>query len=198
MERGIRPTFFPTPADFRRWLKQHHRSAPELWVGFFKKHTGKPSLTRSESVDEALCFGWIDGVVKTIDDECYANRFTPRKSNRWSAVNIRKAKALITEGRMQPAGLEAFEARDVKKSGYSIADRRKVKLEKAAEAAFRAHPAAWAFLQAQPAGYRDLVADIVMSAKREETRARRLEMLIAISAAGRRLDPMRPLASQVP
>jgi uncharacterized protein YdeI (YjbR/CyaY-like superfamily) len=178
-------------------LKQHHRSAQELWVGFHRKETGKPTPSWSESVDEALCFGWIDGVRKKLDATRYVQRFTPRKTNRWSALNIRKAKALIKEGRMQPAGLEAFEARDVKKSGYSIADRRTVKLDRTAEAAFRANKAAWTFLEAQLAGYRHLVADIVMSAKREETRARRLEMLIAISAAGRRLDPMRPLASQV-
>jgi uncharacterized protein YdeI (YjbR/CyaY-like superfamily) len=189
----MRPTFFATAAEFRRWLKQHHRSERELWVGFHKKSSGRPSLTWPESVDEALCFGWIDGVRRTIDSESYAIRFTPRKRGSiWSAVNTRRAEEFIREGRMQPAGLRAFEARDPAKSGvYSFEQRRGARLSAEAEARFRANPAAWRFFESQPPGYRRTAVWWVVSAKREATRARRLETLIDDSAAGRRIAPLR-------
>jgi uncharacterized protein YdeI (YjbR/CyaY-like superfamily) len=179
----MQPTFFATPAEFRRWLSKHHESEWELWVGYHKKSTGRPSITWPESVDEALCFGWIDGIRKTVDAERYAVRFTPRKrGSGWSAVNTRRAEELIHAGRMRPAGLKAFEAREREKSGYSI-----VLLGAGATARFRANGAAWRFFQAQPPGYRRTAVWWVISAKREETRERRLETLIADSAAGRRI-----------
>jgi uncharacterized protein YdeI (YjbR/CyaY-like superfamily) len=189
----MQPTFFATPAEFRRWLKQHHESERELWVGFHKKSSGRPSLTWPESVDEALCFGWIDGVRRTIDAKSYAIRFTPRKSgSTWSTVNTRRAEELIRTGRMQPAGLRVFEARDPEKSGvYSFEQRTGARLSTEAEARFRANPAAWRFFESQPRGYRKTALWWVVSAKREATRARHLEILIEDSAAGRRIAPLR-------
>jgi uncharacterized protein YdeI (YjbR/CyaY-like superfamily) len=178
-------------------LKQHHQSASELWVGFHKKGS-KPSLTWSEAVDEALCFGWIDGIRKKVDEERYANRFTPRRTATWSAVNIRRARTLIAAGRMQPAGLKAFEARDRKKSGYSIAQRATIAFSPAAEKTFRANRAAWTFFEGLPPAYRRNHIWFVESAKKTDTRERRLENLIRACANGIRLDPMRPLKDQVP
>lgn len=193
----IAPVYFPSPAAFRRWLKQHHQSASEVWVGFHRKGTGEPSLTWPESLDEALCFGWIDGIRKKIDATRYAQRFTPRKSNRWSAINLRRAQALIAAGRMQPAGLKAFQARDRKHSGYSIAQRDGMSLASELEKVFRSNRAAWAFFESQPPGYRKNAIFFVMGAKQDATRRRRLSVLMTVSAAGRRLDPMRPLAEQI-
>ena len=189
----MQPTFFATPAEFRRWLKQHHQSERELWVGFYKKSSGRPSLTWPESVDEALCFGWVDGVRRTVDGESYAIRFTPRKSgSTWSAVNTRRAGELIRAGRMQPAGLRAFEARDPERSGvYSFEQRTAARLSAEAEARFKTVPAAWSYFESQPPGYRKTAVWWVVSAKREATRARRLETLIEDSAAGRRIAPLR-------
>jgi uncharacterized protein YdeI (YjbR/CyaY-like superfamily) len=185
----MRPTFFATPGDFRRWLRAHHDTADELLVGFYKKGSGRPSITWPESVDEALCFGWIDGIRRTLDAESYTIRFTPRrKGSIWSDVNTRRARALVEEGRMQPAGLRAFEARDHARSGlYSFEQRRTVKLGSAAEALFKANAKAWAFFTAQPPGYRRVATWFVISAKRDDTRARRLEVLIRESGAGRRI-----------
>src|SRR5512147_507837 len=113
------PTFFPTPADFRRWLKAHHATETELLVGFYKTGSGKPSITWPESVDQALCFGWIDGIRKSVDDVSYASRFTPRRPrSNWSAVNIRRVAVLTEQGLMQPAGLKAFAAREEARSSY--------------------------------------------------------------------------------
>jgi uncharacterized protein YdeI (YjbR/CyaY-like superfamily) len=187
------PVFFPTPADFRAWLQQHHRTEQELWVGFYKKGTDRASITWSEAVDEALCFGWIDGVRKSVDAERYMNRFTPRRrGSRWSAVNTRRMTELIRSGRARAAGRKAFEAR-AEDGGYNWqAERDRARLDPPLEAQFKANRAAWAFLEAQPPGYRKLAIWFVMSAKREETRRRRLDTLIAVSAAGRRLEPMGP------
>lgn len=186
------PIFFRTPAAFRRWLERHHASATELWVGFYKKGSGRPSVTYAESVDEALCFGWIDGVRKSVDADRYVNRFTPRRPGSvWSVINTRRARALIAGGRMHPAGLAAFKARDPKRSGvYSFEQRKTAALTRQETATFRADTAAWRFFASQPPGYRRLVAWWVISAKRPETRARRLRVLIADSAAGRRIGPM--------
>lgn len=183
------PRFFATPADFRKWLEKHHATERELLVGFYKKDSGKPSITWPESVDEALCVGWIDGVRKRIDDESYTIRFTPRKaSSTWSAVNIKRITELIAEGRVLPAGLAAFEKRSEKKSGiYAYEQKDAAELDTAAEKQFRAHKAAWEFFQSQPAGYRKTLTWWVVNAKKEETRQKRLAQLIEASAGGRRL-----------
>ena len=181
--------FFATPEDFRKWLKAHHENARELWVGFYKKGSGRPSITWPESVNEALCVGWIDGLRKTIDAESYRIRFTPRKTtSNWSAVNIGRVRELTSLGRMRPAGLKAFELRTEEKSGiYAYENRKSAALGEAAEKRFRSRPKAWAFFQKQPAGYRKIATWWVISAKKEETRQQRLEKLIAQSEAGRRL-----------
>ena len=189
------PTFFATPADFRRWLQTHHRREQELWVGFYRKATGRPSITWAEAVDEALCFGWIDGVRKSVDADSYMNRFTPRRPGSiWSAVNTKRAAELMAAGRMRAAGQAAFERRDERKTAAYSPDRQQpLEFDAALAARFRANRAAWRFFQAQPPGYRRSCTHLVMSAKREATRLRRLAMLIAHSAAGRRLDFMQPL-----
>ena len=187
--------FFVSPSAFREWLETHHESALELWVGFHKKATGRPSLTWPESVDEALCFGWIDGIRKSVNAEAYVIRFTPRKpTSIWSNVNIKKAQALVATGRMRPAGLRAFEARDAKKSGiYAFEQRKNARLAPGEEKQFRANKSAWKFFEAQPLGYRQVVTWWVISAKRPETRERRLGTLIDDSAAGRRIRQLLPV-----
>lgn len=187
-----KPVFFATPADFRRWLEKHHASASELWVGFYKTGSGRPSITWPESVDEALCVGWIDGVRKRIDDESYKIRFTPRKAtSTWSAVNIQRMAELTGQGRVLPAGLQAFEKRSEKKSGiYAYEQRGQAELGEAFERQFREREAAWEFFQAQPPWYRKTATWWVVSAKKEETRQRRLGVLIEASAEKR---PIREL-----
>ncbi|HEY7197837.1 MAG TPA: YdeI/OmpD-associated family protein [Gaiellaceae bacterium] len=188
------PTFFETPADLRTWLERHHADADELLVGFHKKGSGRASVTWPESVDEALCFGWIDGIRRSLDGERYTIRFTPRRPRSiWSAANIKRAKELTEEGRMQAAGLAAFERRrDDRSAIYSYEQRRTATLGAAAEERFRADAQAWDFFQAQPPGYRRTAIHWVTSAKREETRQRRLETLIDDSAHGRRLKVLTP------
>jgi len=184
----MKPRFFKKPEDFRAWLEKNHDSAKELLVGFWKRDSGKPSITWPESVDEALCFGWIDGIRRSIDDESYTIRFTPRTlKSKWSAVNIKRVGELTKLGRMKPEGLAVFEKRDASQAdGYSY-ERREAQLDAAMEKRFRANKAAWTFWEAQPPYYRRTLAWYVIGAKREETRAKRLERLIAESAAGRRL-----------
>lgn len=190
------PRFFASPEDFRAWLKEHHATATELVVGFHKKHTGRESMTWTESVREALCFGWIDGIRRSLGNESYTIRFTPRRpASIWSSLNIRHIEELIREGRMTPAGLAAYEARKPERTGiYSFEQRRSARLEQEQEDAFRAERAAWEFFQAQPPSYRQTAIYWVVSAKREETRSRRLATLIADSAAGRRLAQLTPPA----
>lgn len=186
------PTFFPTPDDFRRWLAAHHASEGELWVGYYKKATGRPSMTWPESVDEALCFGWIDGIRKSVDEEAYKIRFTPRRpSSHWSRVNLERVAALIEEGRMTPAGLAAWEAADPERSARYSYERETAKLSRAQLARLRANQSAWAFWKAQPPGYRKQVAAWVTGAKREETRERRLATLVEDCANGLRIKPLR-------
>lgn len=189
MVQAAPPLFFATPEDFREWLKSNHQHIRERWVGFYRKGSGRPSITWPESVDEALCVGWIDGLRKTIDDESYKIRFTPRKTtSNWSAVNIGRVKELTKLGRMLPAGLKAFELRKEEKSGiYAYENRKLAEFGKAEEKRLRARPKAWDFFQRQPAGYRKLATWWVISAKREETRQKRLDKLIAESEAGRRI-----------
>jgi len=194
----MEPTFFATPAGFRAWLEQNHESAPELLVGYYKKGTGRPSITWPESVDEALCFGWIDGIRRARDLESYTIRFTPRRrGSNWSTVNLNRMEELIRDGRMHPAGLRAYEARDPAKCGvYSYEGSTVAELTPEMVARFQARGAAWSFFQAQPPGYRKLMVRWVFSAKRDETRQRRLATLIEESAAGRRISPMGPRPSQ--
>jgi uncharacterized protein YdeI (YjbR/CyaY-like superfamily) len=185
--------FFATPEHWRRWLEKNHARATEVWVGMYRKGSGTPSITWPEAVDEALCFGWIDGIRKSIDETRYKNRFTPRKKgSNWSNVNIGRVAALTKEGRMRPAGLAAFEARDPKKSGvYSFEQRERATLGAELERRFRANAKAWAFFQAQAPYYRRVATFWVVSAKQEATRERRLATLIEDSAAGRRIAPLR-------
>jgi uncharacterized protein YdeI (YjbR/CyaY-like superfamily) len=189
----LKPKFFATPEDFRSWLEKHHADTPELWVGFHKKDTGRPSVTWPESVDEALCVGWIDGLRKSIDAHSYMIRFTPRKPGSiWSAVNTRRANDLIKTGRMTPAGLRAFQGRDPKKTNlYSFEQRQASQLDPVLEKGLRANRDAWKFFESQPQGYRRTAIFWVMSAKQAETRERRLDTLIRDSAAGLRVGPLR-------
>jgi uncharacterized protein YdeI (YjbR/CyaY-like superfamily) len=184
---AMEPTTFERPEDFRAWLEQHHESEPESWVGYYKKGSGKASITWPESVDEALCFGWIDGIRKSIDAERYMIRFTPRRTRSvWSAVNIARVAVLTEEGRMRPAGLEAFEARREDRSGiYSYEQRDRARLDPGFERRFRAKKRAWASFEAMPKSYRQAAIRWVMTAKKEETRERRLATLIEDSAAKR-------------
>ncbi len=185
------PRFFKTPADFRAWLEQHHERAQELLVGFYKTDSGKPSITWPESVDEALCFGWIDGIRKRIDEVSYSIRFTPRRRGSiWSSVNTKRVAVLMNESRMRPAGVKAFEARDPNKTGIYSFERATASLSAAFENTFRANTKAWSFFDAQPAGYKRVAVYFVISAKQEETRKRRLDRLIRDSADGVRLGIM--------
>jgi uncharacterized protein YdeI (YjbR/CyaY-like superfamily) len=190
----MEPTFFATSSEFRAWLEKHHDSASELWVGFYKKGTGLPSMTWQEAVDQALCFGWIDGIRKRVDGSSYANRFTPRKRNsNWSVINIKRAEELIASGSMHPAGLAAFEARpDDGGARYSYEQRHSARLEAEQEDRFRAQRRAWEFFQSQSPSYRQTAIWWVISAKREETRERRLATLIEDSAQGRRIGLLSP------
>jgi len=189
---ALKPTFFATPAAFRQWLKKNHSSTKELWVGFHKKGTGKPSITWPESVDQALCFGWIDGLRKSFGPEDYIIRFTPRKpTSIWSAVNIKRANELIRLRLMQPAGRKAFEGRDVEKANLYSFEREHVRLNSEHEQLFRSNERAWEFFQTQPPSYRKTATWWVVSAKQEETRRRRLATLIADSAAGLRIASLR-------
>jgi uncharacterized protein YdeI (YjbR/CyaY-like superfamily) len=186
----MQPTYFRSPTDFRRWLEKNHAKTAELYVGFHKKSSGEPSLTYPEALDEALCFGWIDGVRKSVDEGRYTIRFTPRKpGSKWSAVNIRKAEALKAAGRMAPAGLAAFDGRNPERAGYSFEERPSA-FDPDLEARFRENSKAWEFFQAQPPGYRRIGIWYVLSAKKEETRRRRLERLIGDSENGVRLPMM--------
>ena len=189
----MKPRFFAAPEDFRAWLEVHHAKASELMVGFHKTKTGKPSLTWPQSVDEALCFGWIDGVRKSLGATSYTIRFTPRKlTSNWSAVNLKRVKELIAEERMRPAGLVAWQKRSEGKSGrYSYEERHSVELSVEALARLRANRAAWTYFEAQAPSYRTAARHWVMTAKKEETREKRLEILIECCAAGRPIPPMR-------
>jgi len=185
------PVFFATPAKFRAWLDKNHDSAGELLVGFYKTSSGKPSITWPESVADALCFGWIDGIRRSVDDERYTIRFTPRKPRSiWSAVNVKLAEELIRTKRMRRAGRKAFEARDDARSAiYSYEQRATARFPAADERRFKANKAGWKFFQARPASYRQAATRWVVSAKKDETRKKRLEQLIADSALGRSVPP---------
>jgi uncharacterized protein YdeI (YjbR/CyaY-like superfamily) len=190
----MKPTFFANPDDFRAWLEEHHQSESELFVGFYKKGSGKPSMTYSEAVDQALCFGWIDGRVNSLGADSYMQRYTPRRpGSNWSNVNIAKVERLKEEGLMRPAGLRAYEARSQAKSGiYAFEQEKPAELPAEHERRLRANAAAWEYWQASPPSYRRTATHWVMSAKKEETRERRLAQLIESSAAGRNAPPFIP------
>ena len=179
MSTSDEPVFFATPLLFRRWLAKHHASAAELWVGYWKVSSGQKSVTWPESVDEALCVGWIDGVRKRIDDERYVIRFSPRKpSSIWSAVNIARVQTLEAQGRLHDAGGAAFAARRDNKSAVYSFEQPSVELPDAYTTLLRANRKAWAHFEARAPSYRKAVMWWIVSAKQEATRRRRLAMLI--------------------
>ena len=187
------PQYFRTPAELRRWFAKHHATASELWVGFLKKRPGVKTLLYLEAVDEALCVGWIDGVRKSVDAERYTNRFTPRTArSKWSAVNIRRAAALEAEGRMTAAGRAAFAKRDAGGAAQYSYERQTAALPDEALAEFRRDKKAWAFFTAAAPSYQRAATWWVVSARRDETKALRLQQLIADSGRGLRVAPLRP------
>ena len=190
-----KPIFFPTAAEWRAWLAANHATAPELLVGFWKVGSGRPSITWPQSVDEALAFGWIDGVRRRIDDDSYTIRFSPRKpGGAWSKVNLKRFAELKAEGGITPAGQAAFETG--KPSAYSFERETPAVLTDAEMADLRANAAAWTFFEACPPGYKRILFHWITSARRPQTRARRLGQLIDVSAAGRRIDFMKPGAER--
>jgi uncharacterized protein YdeI (YjbR/CyaY-like superfamily) len=193
------PIYFDGPEAFRAWLEKHHETATEVWVGMYKKHSPRHAMAWSQAVDEALCFGWIDGVMHRVDDERHAQRFTPRKpSSNWSAVNVAKVEKLRAEGRMRPAGEAAFaRRRDDKSAVYSYEQYRNPELEPDQEARLKANAAAWEYFTSQPPSYRRPATWWVVSAKKPETRERRLATLIEDSAAGRRIKQLVPRKRKV-
>lgn len=189
-----KPKFFPSPSEFRDWLLENHESETELLVGFFKTSSGKPSMTWSQSVDEALCFGWIDAVRRSLSEEAYTIRFTRRKPKSiWSAINVAKVEQLTAQGKMYPAGERAFAARSPERTGvYSFERKQPAQLAAAEDQTFRRNKRAWGFFESQAPSYRRAALHWVISAKRPETRSRRLDALIADSAAAKRLDHLTP------
>ena len=187
---NAQPVFFATAADFRRWLKANHESAPELLVGFWKKGSGRPSIDWPEARDEALCVGWIDGIRKSLGPESYTIRFTPRrKGSIWSRINVARYDTLTAEGRMNAAGVRAYEENKGRTGLYSFENEQGA-LTGAETAAFRKNKAAWADWEKRPAGYRKVALHWVTTAKKPETRQRRLATLIEDSAAGRKIGPV--------
>ena len=184
--------FFETPSELRAWLEENHATASELWVGYYKKASGRRSLTWSEVVDEALCFGWIDGKAQRIDEQRYRQRLTPRRRNsNWSAINIAKVAELRAQGRMTPSGEAAFTARREDRSAvYSYERRHEAAFDVEQEAAFRANAPAWEWFTAQSPSYRTMATFWVVSAKRADTRARRLATLIESSSERRRVPSL--------
>jgi uncharacterized protein YdeI (YjbR/CyaY-like superfamily) len=181
------PVFFPTEADFRRWLKTNHQTVTELLVGFWKKSSGRPSIDWPQARDQALCFGWIDGIRKSLGEDAYTIRFTPRrKGSIWSKVNVERYEALSASGQMTPAGVRAYEENKHKSGLYAYENEQK-ELTAAEEKLFRRTKSAWADWEKRPPSYRKSALHWIMSAKKPETRAKRLGELIAFSAEGRRL-----------
>ena len=189
------PKAFRTPAAFHAWLEKHHATAFELEVRLFKVHAAARGMTYAQALDEALCFGWIDGVIHRLDADSFSQRFTPRQPrSSWSRRNVEHVQRLKKAGRMAPAGLAAYEARDARRAGVRSFEQARPGLAPAYLEALRANAAAWKYVQAQAPGYRRMTAHWVMSAKKDETRARRLGMLIDCSARGRKIPPLEALA----
>ena len=184
--------FFPTPAQFRAWFAEHHNKRDELWVGYYKKATGLPSITWPESVDEALCFGWIDGIRKSVDEKSYKVRFTPRRpGSHWSARNLGRMKHLITEGLVTDPGMAAYRKRNPAREKQAAHEQKNIALPPEYEGQLRVNADAWDYFQQARPSYRKQVTWWVISAKREETRLRRLRILIESSAKGEVIPPMR-------
>ncbi len=184
---------FPSAGEFRAWLEQHHASDSEAWVGYYKKHVAKRSITYPESVDEALCFGWIDGTTYRISDEVHATRFTPRtRRSTWSGANVRRVGELNAAGRMHSSGLAAFQARTPERTGVYSYENRPADLPSAYLAQLKSNGAAWSFWQTRSPAYRRAATWWVVSAKQEATRERHLATLVEDSAAGRVIKPLQP------
>jgi uncharacterized protein YdeI (YjbR/CyaY-like superfamily) len=184
----LKPQFFQTPADFGTWLEKNHATATELWVRFYKKDSGKLSITWPESVDQALCFGWIDGIRKRIDKTSYQIRFTPRRRGSiWSAINIKRATELVRRKQMRPAGIKAFAARIENKSAIYSYEQRSTELAPPYANLLKKNKAASNFFEGQSPSYRKMIGWWIVSAKKEETRVARLSKLISESAKGKRL-----------
>jgi uncharacterized protein YdeI (YjbR/CyaY-like superfamily) len=184
--------FFATPEAFNKWLEKNHDKRSEQWVGFYKVKTGIPSMTWSQSVDEALCYGWIDGLRKSIDEKSYKIRFTPRKPKSiWSAVNIQKIAELTKAGKMRPVGIKAFKKLEEQNSKVYSFEQEKISMDKAFEQKIKANKKAWTFFHALPPSAKKQSVHWVMSAKREDTRLRRLDILIQSSEEGLRIPPLR-------
>ena len=182
------PTFFKTPAAFRAWLKKHHAKHDELWIGYYKKTSGKGGVIYKQALDEALCFGWIDGIVKSLDSERYMQRYTPRKKDsHWSLVNVRRFAELEAEGRIEPPGRAAFERKTAERTGKASFESPLVEFTPAQKKALQASAKASAFFEQQPPGYKRVVKHWVGAAKREETRERRMRLFLAHSAKGERI-----------
>jgi uncharacterized protein YdeI (YjbR/CyaY-like superfamily) len=184
----LKPKFFRTPADFGTWLEKNHATATELWVGFYKKDSGKPSITWPESVDQALCFGWVDGIRKRVDEISYQIRFTPRRRGSiWSETNINRVRELARQKQMRPTGLKAFAARIENKSGIYSYEQRTTELEEPYATYLKKNKAASNFFEKQPPSYRRMIGWWIISAKKEETRMARLAKVISESAKRKRL-----------
>ena len=191
MSSEVEPRFFVSAADFRRWLQQNHAKVDVLWIGFWKKASGRGGLTYDEAVDQSLCFGWIDGLKKAHDAASFKQRFTPRRPRSiWSAINIRKVESLKKRGLMAEPGLAAFALRGAKRSSVYSFENRDMTLDPAFARRLKANARALAFFASQPPGYRRLATHWVMSAKREETRERRFAKLVEDSARGERIAPI--------
>jgi uncharacterized protein YdeI (YjbR/CyaY-like superfamily) len=183
--------FFPTQKHLRKWFEKNHKKQKELFVGYYKVSTGKPTVSWSQSVDEALCFGWIDGIRKSIDEESYCNRFTPRKpTSNWSAINIKKVEELTKLGLMKPEGLHAFSLRKENKSKIYSYENSAVAFEKSFEKKFKANKQAWKYFKSTAPSYQKITTRWVMSAKQEVTRIKRLEELIRDCAIGKKIKAM--------
>ena len=188
---AAKPKFFKTAADFRAWLEKHGETETELWMGYYKKASGKGGLTYKDALDEALCFGWIDGVVKSIDVDSYMQRWTPRrKTSHWSLVNIRRMGELEAAGRVHARGRAIFEARDPEKTGRASYETAEKQFTAAQLRRFKANKKAWEHFAKQPPGYRRLMTHRVRTAKKDETQERRLGQLIAHHAKGQRIPLM--------
>jgi uncharacterized protein YdeI (YjbR/CyaY-like superfamily) len=186
------PIYFGSPQEFYDWLEEHHETEDEVYVGFYKQHTGKRAMSWSEAVDQALCFGWIDSRANSIDEDRYMQRFTPRKpGSNWSKINVEKVARLKEAGLMRPAGLAAFEKRSDGRTGVYSFEREHAELPPEYEEQLRANAAAAAYFEAKPPWYRRAATHWVVSAKREETRLRRLAQLIEDSARGLDVKPLR-------